>query len=97
MSLVKKEKFEEAIPFFEESFEYFTKNNWVDKYRYIALLSVSGWSYKELALTNLAFCYGQIGNANMAKEYYEKTLENYPDNAMAKTGLRMINAIQNQD
>ena len=93
IKLVKLQKFTEAIPFFEQSFEYFTKNNWVDKYRFLTLLSISKMSYRELALCNLAFCYGQIGAGLKAKEYYKQVLAEYPENGLAKAGLNMLNSI----
>ncbi len=90
--LVKQYKFKEAIPFFEQSIIYFTKNRWVDKYRYLTLLSVSGMSYRESGLCNLAFCYSQFGDGIKAKEYYEQTLKEYPENGLAKAGLNMLNS-----
>lgn len=97
MSLVKKELFAEAIPFFKKSYDFFNKNNWIDKYRWITFFSASDWCYKEIALTNIAFCYGQLGNGTKAKEFYDLTLQHFPNNAIAITGLRMINSFQNQD
>lgn len=92
MMLAKRGKYAEAIPFFEKSFSFFTKQAWVDKYRFITLLSVSGMTYREMALNNIAFCYGQLGNGEKSTEYYEKTLELFPGNGMAKASLNLINA-----
>ena len=92
--LVKQQKFQEAIPLFEKSVDFFTKNNWVDKYRYLTILSSSKMTYKEMGLCNIAFCYSQIGNIQKAKEYYEQTLKEFPDNGIAIAALRMINSIQ---
>ena len=93
MKLVKKELFSEAIPFFEKSVEYYIKNKWVDKYRYLTLLSSSKMSYKEMGLCNIAFCYSQTGDVLKAKEYYEQIINEFPNNGIALTGLRFINAV----
>ena len=93
MKLVKQEKFIEAIPLFEKSIAYFTKNSWVDKYRYLTILSACKMTYKEMGLCNIAFCYSQTNNGQKAKEYYELTLTEFPKNGLAKAGLNMINSI----
>ena len=94
MSLVKIQDFTTAIPRFEKSFDYFTKHEWIDKYRYLILLSSSKASYREMALINIAFCYSQIGDGDAAKKYYNKTLDLFPDSMMASTALKMIESVE---
>ena len=60
MTEVKREEFDKAIPHFEMSYDFFKEHDWVDKYRFLTLFSASKMSYKEMALNNIAFCYGQI-------------------------------------
>jgi hypothetical protein len=91
---VKQEKFQEAIPYFEKSYGFFRKFNWLDKYRYLTLLSSSKMSYKEMALNNIAFCYGQVGDGIKSKEYYERTLLEFPDSGMAKSALRLLSSME---
>jgi tetratricopeptide (TPR) repeat protein len=90
MALVKEGAFEEAIPFFQESYSYFTRHEWIDKYRFLTLLSSSRISYREMALNNIAFCYSQSGDGEMAEKMYLKTLEEFPGSGMAQAALRMI-------
>jgi tetratricopeptide (TPR) repeat protein len=90
IALFKKGSFMEAIPFFEKSYVFFKKNEWIDKYRYITLLSSSRISYTEMALLNIAFCYGQSGNGKESKDYYEKVLSEFPNSEIAKASLRMF-------
>lgn len=92
MRLMKSEKFEESISHFEASYAFFTKHTWLDKYRFITLLSSSKMTYKAMALNNIAFAYGQMGNIEESKAKYEQLLQEYPENAMATVALRMINA-----
>ena len=93
MVKVKREQFEAAIPYFKRSYEFFKKNAWIDKYRFLTLLSSSKMSYKEMALNNIAFCYGQIGDGNLSKEFYQRTLDEFPDSGMAKVALRLLNSM----
>jgi tetratricopeptide (TPR) repeat protein len=92
VQLTKQHSYVEAIPFFEASYKYFTAHPWMDKYRYITLLSSSKMCYREMALCNIAFSYSQVGDGKKAAEYYRKTLESFPDNGMAQAGLRMLDA-----
>ncbi|MGL3001374.1 tetratricopeptide repeat protein [Flavobacterium sp. RSSB_23] len=96
LKLTKEHKFENAIPKFENSYKFFTQNNWIDKYRFITLLSSSKMNYREMALCNIAFCYSQIGNGEKSIEYYKKTLEEFPENGLALTGLKMLTSIENK-
>lgn len=96
IKLVKQQKFEEAIPYFEKSYDYFIKNNWLDKYRFITLLSASKIGYTESALINIAFCNSQIGNGQKAIAYYKKALDKFPESMMAQTALRMLTSVNNK-
>ncbi|HRH66466.1 MAG TPA: tetratricopeptide repeat protein [Bacteroidia bacterium] len=92
--LVRLNKFAEAIPFFEKSYAFFTKNKNIDKFRFITLLSSSSMTYRELAMTNIAFSYTQIGNGQKAIEVYERVLEEFPDNGVAHTALKMLQSVK---
>lgn len=92
MKFVKQQQFENAIPLFEKSVAFFTKYNWIDKFRFLTLLSSSKMTYKEMGLCNIAFCYSQTNNGQKAKEYYELTLKEFPENGLAIAGLKMINS-----
>ena len=94
MRLVKQNNFEDAISKFKKSVTFFTKNNWLDKYRFLTLLSSSKMTYKEMGLCNIAFCYSQTNNGEKAKEYYEQTLREFPENGLAIAGLRMMNSVE---
>ncbi len=91
---LKKEDYKNAISDYKRSYEFFKRHDWIDNYRFLTLLCFSRISYKEMALNNIAFCYGQIGQGDKSIEYYEKTLEEFPDSAMAKVALRHINSVR---
>lgn len=92
MTLVKQEKYLDAISHFKNSYDFFKRYEWLDKYRYLTLLSSAKMSYKEMALNNIAFCFGQMGDRTKSKEYYELTLQEFPNSGMARAGLNMLNA-----
>lgn len=94
--LVKENKFSDAIPCFEKSVAYFSEHTWVDKYRFITLLSASGHTYKEMGLCNIAFAHSQTGNGQKAKEYYEQVLTEFPENGLAISALNMIKSVENK-
>ncbi|RIY08787.1 tetratricopeptide repeat protein [Hymenobacter rubripertinctus] len=93
MKLVRQGNFNDAIPHFKNSYDFFSQHKWIDNYRYLALLSSSLMSYSEMALCNTAFCYGQIGDRQQAVYYYEQALQEYPDSGLAKAGLAMLKAV----
>jgi tetratricopeptide (TPR) repeat protein len=81
----------QALPYFQKSYDFFKKHNWLDHYRYITLFSSSKISYKEMALNNCAFCYTQTGEAEKAKAMYQRVLTEYPESYLASTALAFIN------
>lgn len=97
MANIKNEDFKNAIVHFEYSYNFFKKNDWVDKFRYLTLLSSTQITYKEMAMNNIAFCYGQMGNGKLSKEYYERTLKEFPESGIAKVGLRLLNSMSNEN
>jgi tetratricopeptide (TPR) repeat protein len=97
MRKVKVEKFAEAIPYFEKSYNFFNEHEWIDKYRFLTLLSSGKMSYKEMALNNIGFCYSQLGQGKVSKEYYERTLKEFPDSGIAKVALRLLNSMSNEE
>jgi tetratricopeptide (TPR) repeat protein len=94
IALFKKQDYEAAIPQFEKSYDFFSKHKWLDESRYLTLLTSSLMGYREMALLNIAFCYGQIGEGSKSKEYYQKTLAEFPDSEMAKASLKMIESAE---
>ena len=49
-----------------------------------------------MGLSNIAFCYSQIGNGQKATEYYQQSLNDFPDNGIAITALNMLNSVNNK-
>jgi tetratricopeptide (TPR) repeat protein len=88
IKLIKQEKFEEAIPHFKNSVDFFTKHSWIDKYRSVTLLISSRRTFREISLCNLAYCLTQVRRIDEAKKMYEDVLLEYPNNIVAKAALK---------
>ncbi len=94
--LSKQGKFQEAISQYERSYQFFAKHKCVDRFRSLVLMNPSAISYREMALVNIAFCHGQLGNAELTKEFYEKALQEFPNSGIAKVSLNMIDTFQKE-
>lgn len=94
IAFFKRKQYTEAIDHFKESYDFFTKHKWVDRYRFVTTFSSSRISYREMALLDMAFCYAQTGNGDKSKEYYLQTLNEFPDSEIAKASLKMIESIE---
>ena len=91
--LYRKQQFESAIAEFEKSREYFSRHLIVDKLRCLTLLSLSKYTYREMALVNIAFCKTQIGKGAEAIELYREILDEFPNNHLAQSSLRMLESL----
>src|SRR5688572_16583375 len=60
MRFFRKQQYAAAIEAYQESYEFFARNPWIDQYRAIVMMSPSAISYREMALCNIAFCYTQL-------------------------------------
>jgi tetratricopeptide (TPR) repeat protein len=92
--LVKQGLFEEAIAEYEKSYVFFSNNLWIDRFRHVILLVPTQWAFRELALLNIAYCHGQLGNKIETIAAYERVLQEFPDNYMAQTSLKFITTIE---
>lgn len=96
ISLCKRGNYVQAVEEFKKSYHFFSRHLWIDRYRYLTMLSSSKVSYTEMALLNIAFCYAQLHDTELAIEYYQKTLERFPDSEMAQRLLNMISSVENK-
>ena len=92
IALLKKEEFGQALEKFQESYDFFSHHKWIDDWRYVTLLSSSKVTYREMALLNVAYCYAHLGEGDRSRVFYEKTLAQFPDSAMAMTAIKMLDS-----
>ena len=84
----------EAIERFEASYDFFGRHQWLDRFRCVFMMSSSAISYREMALLNIAYAHSQAGDGGAAKEYYERTLAEFPDSSLAQSSLRFIESVE---
>jgi hypothetical protein len=94
IALFRAKKFSEAAPRFEASYAAFNCRPWIDRFRWITLGSASSMSYREMALCNAAFCYGQVGDGTRATALYEQALREFPESSLAAASLNMLRSVQ---
>jgi len=92
VKLLKQGRYREAIAQLQESFAFFDRHPWLDRLRCIVLMNPSAASYREMDLTNIAFCWTQIGERKRARESYETCLARFPGNRLASTAIRALDA-----
>jgi tetratricopeptide (TPR) repeat protein len=66
---------------------------WIDKYRYLLMISASPLTYREIVLGNKAYCLLRLGRVKESKELYEAVLAQYPENGNAEAQLALINIV----
>ncbi len=90
IQLIKEERFSEAMHCFEDSYSFYSRNPWVDRFRAITTLSISEMCYREMALMNIAFCLSVTGEQEKAIAEYQRLLGQFPNNKMAEYSLRVL-------
>ena len=95
--LMKTGEFDAAILSFQSSYEFFSRNSWIDRLRGLVLMSASALAYREMALANIAFCHAQAGRRHESREAYERTLREFPESGLAISALRLIGAVESTD
>jgi len=89
-------RYREAIREYEASYDFFIRHAWLDRFRSVVMMSPSAVGYREMALVNMAYCHGQLGNGSEAKKYYERALREFPESSIAKSALRFIESVQRE-
>ncbi len=86
MKLLRGKQYEDAAKAFRESFDFFAKHPWIDKYCFITMFSSNAIPYQQMALNNMGVCYLHMGENAKALDAFKKLLKmnpNFPD--IAKT------------
>lgn len=85
-------KYAEALPWLERSVTFFQRYPWLDKYRYLLLLSSSALSYREIALVNRALCIGRTRSFEETDAAFKEVLQEFPESVLARITRRMMYA-----
>lgn len=71
---LKKRNYNAAIGCFQKNLRHFERYPFLDKYRYLLLISASEISCKEMALKNIVACYYFLNDKEKATFYYESLI-----------------------
>jgi tetratricopeptide (TPR) repeat protein len=85
-------RFRDAIIHFEASHRFFSEYPRLDASRSLLFGVASHNPYRLIALGNMAYCYGQVGEGAKAVELYERVLREAPDHAVARASLNLLRA-----
>jgi tetratricopeptide (TPR) repeat protein len=96
MRYCRNQQYEAAIAAYEESYAFFTRHAWIDRFRSIVFMSPSAFAYRDMALCNIGFCYAQLGDGVRAERYYQRALDEFPDSVLADAALRMVAAFKQE-
>lgn len=88
MRAYRAQKLQDAISYFEASYDFFSKRRRLDTWRALLFGVASPNPYRVIALCNTAYCYAQAGNGQRAIKLYEQALHEEPGCALAKAGFR---------
>jgi tetratricopeptide (TPR) repeat protein len=75
--------FEDAIAQYEQSYAFFSRHAWLDRYRALTMFSPSATSYREMALFNIANCQVRLGDRTAAEGTFRRLLKEFPDGVFA--------------
>jgi hypothetical protein len=82
--------YEAALNSFSNSYEFFNRYKWIDKYRSLTVFSASSLTYREIALLCKAQILEHENQDEEAKACYEKCLKEFPGNKIALEALKML-------
>ena len=82
--------YDTAIDQFQRSYDFFSKHYWLDKYRGVTMMSPSIWSYREMALMNIASVHVARKDFAAAEAACSRVLEEFPQNKIASSTIEMI-------
>ncbi len=82
--------YDAAIEHFKKSYAFFSRHEWLDRYRSITLMSSSLWSYREMALMNIITANTRKKDFAAASEACRRVLEEFPENQIAQSTYDML-------
>lgn len=94
MRALKRGDFDTAISQMDASYAFFQRHAWIDRFRWLTMLSPSAMSYREMALLNIAFFQTQLGRRDEAKAAYQRVVAEFPDSLVGKRTMTMIETFE---
>jgi tetratricopeptide (TPR) repeat protein len=89
LKLIKDKKFDAAIDASQASYDFFSRNTWLDRFRAVVFASRIENSFRETALCNIASCHAFLGNAEKSLSFYRQAIEEFPASQRAASYLQL--------
>ena len=93
MKLFRRRNYRDAIPAFEQSERYLAANPWIDRQRWIVLLSASAISYREMALFNIGAAHVHLDHPGPARRAFNHFLDVAPRSPLAPTVRKILSTL----
>jgi tetratricopeptide (TPR) repeat protein len=84
--------FQEAIEYFQASRDFFSSHRRLDAWRAFIFGVACRNPYRVIALGNMAYCYGQLGERAKAIALCEEALREQPDYTLVRHLLNLLQA-----
>ena len=81
MQLLRQKNYKDASVAFQNSYNFFEKYPWIDKYRFVTMFSSNAIPFQQMAMNNLGICYLHMGEDAKALDAFKTLAElnsNYP-------------------
>lgn len=89
LQFIRKDKFTEAADQFKYAYRFYTRNAWIDRFRY-ALILASPMTFREMSIFNLAISYACLDDKENSLLYCQQALAQFPNSALKPTALEII-------
>ncbi len=90
LRLLRRGRFAEAAAELERSYERLARRPWIDRWRWLVLLSPSRLGLRELALSNVALCRARLGDLVGARVAAERATAAFPGSPLARAALAVV-------
>jgi hypothetical protein len=87
MRAMNRKNYPVAIREFQSSYDFFTKHLWLDRFRAFTMMSPSVWSYREMALMNIAAVHAAQKDFDATEAACQRVLDEFPDNEVARNTM----------
>lgn len=96
VNYIRNEEWQKAIAAYEKSYDFFTRHDWLDRYRAWLLMNGTALGYREAALVSIAMVHGRSGDIPAYKSAVKRVLAEFPESRIAKNSLEFLEAVEAQ-
>jgi hypothetical protein len=83
-----------ALEHFQKFYDFTIRHSFMDRHRQWIPFLGTVWSYREIAMINLAATHKKMGNVNEAMKIYHDIISEFPENVIARDAIMDYEAIK---